>query len=257
MRTLQAAMLCLGGLCACDGSPGEARLEVFEPASAELRWRATVPSQQFSVEAPHGVENLLRVFTSDDCWDANYTMDFELSSGALRRKVRSQPREGVGGPATDPRNPRQCAPGFVAQSVQLSTNETVYICGYTEDGVLTAYSSRDDSERLRLSPSGTPNPIVTGDLLLLHVVEPEGLEAHSLVTGEPVWSWTAPESYTYQGADLERAYLLTEASGEGYSLSLADGTLVWQNDLGCDSLSLAGDALVCHQTLRDSSCEQE
>lgn len=257
MSILRAiAILSVGGLCACDGTPGEARIELYEPASAESRWRYTVPSQAFTVFPTRSADTTLRVDTSDFCWDANYSMEFELATGKLNRQWRAQPRAGTGGAPLAP-VASSCESGFVAQIIPLSSNETVYLCGYSDDGVLTVLSPRDGSERLRLSPAGAPIPYVTGDYLLLARLEPQGLEAYSLITGDELWSWTAPEPYTLEVADAERAYLLLEISGEAHAIALADGTPVWQNDLGCDSLSLASDALVCHQTLRRSSCEHD
>src|SRR5687768_15475650 len=119
-------------------------------------------------------------------------MEFELATGRLNRQWRSQPRAETGGA---PRTPvaSSCESGFVAQTIRLSSNETVYLCGYTGDGVLSVLGPRDGSERLRLSPAGAPIPHVAGDYLLLAGVEPQGLEAYSLVTGEKLWSCTAPE----------------------------------------------------------------
>jgi hypothetical protein len=257
MSTSKAVLvLCVGGLCACDGTPGEARIELYEPASGEPRWRYTLPSQEFSAEEG-SAEGTLLVHTSDLCWDANYSMEFEQASGKLSRRWKRQPEAGTGGAPTQPGTTR-CESGFAAQRAQLSNNETVHVCGYTEDGVLTVLSTRDGSERLRLAPDGRPLPLVAGDLLLLTTLEPAGVDAYSLLSGERQWSWAAPDVNTYvEAIDAERVYLLSLTGTDTIALALADGSVVWQNDLACDSLSLAGDALVCHQTLRRSSCELE
>lgn len=250
-----ALILCLGGLCACDGTPGEARIELYEAASAESRWRKTLPSQEFSVDELRA-DGTLRIDTSDFCWDANYSMEFEHATGALRSQVRRQPRSGTGGAPPVPVT-TSCESGFVAQRITLSNDLPLQLCGYTDDGVLSVLNPLDGSERLRLSPSGTPVPRVAGDYLLLDTVDPPGLEAHSLLTGEELWRWTAPEPYTLEAADAERVYLLSEAGTAAYAFALADGAAVWQKNLGCDSLSLAGDALVCHQTQRGSTCDSD
>lgn len=257
MSALRAVCIpLLAGLAACDGTPGEARIELYEPASAESRWQHTLPSQEFSVEPPARGESRLRVDTSDFCWDANYSMEFERSTGKLYRRWRREPRAETSGDPTAPVNTR-CESGLVAQRITLSNDRLLHLCAYTEAGVLTVLNPNDGSERLRLSPFGAPLPRVAGDYLLIETVEPQGLETYSLLTGELLWSWTAPEAYTYQVGDAERVYLLAQTSAEAYAIALADGTAVWQKTLACDSLSLAADALVCHQTLRHSSCEHD
>ncbi|MEY2935789.1 MAG: hypothetical protein RL033_6538 [Pseudomonadota bacterium] len=250
-------VLCLASLCACEGSPGEARVKVYDPASAEPRWQQTVSAQGFDVEkeAPDGV---LRVATSDYCWDSNFVIDFDRETGARLDQQRRGASAGTADPlgALDP--PTACASGFVTQRSTLTNGERVDICAYTVDDELAVSNVADRRERFRLRPGGYRPLLVAGDQLLLSSAEPDRLETYSLLSGELLWSWTAPEPYIYvAGADTERVYLLAETSHESYAFALADGTAVWQKNLACDSLSLAGDVLVCHQRLRASSCDHD
>lgn len=252
-----ALILCLGALCACEGSPGRASVEVYDAASGEPRWQQSVPSQAFEVEVDAPAD-VLRVSTSDYCWDSNFVMDFDREGGELLSQRKREPSASTGGglPLLDP--PTRCASGFAFERVALSSGEQVDLCGYTQDDVLRVSDVADGRERLRVSLGGYARNFVAGDQLLLERLEPSRIESYSLLQGELVWSWTAPDSYTIvAGLDAERLYLLSETSGQSHALALADGSVVWQKNLGCDSLSLAGDALVCHQTLRDSSCDQE
>lgn len=249
--------VCLGAICACEGSPGEARVQVYDPASAQPGWEQTVPSQSFYVEkeAPEGV---LRVSTSDYCWESNFVMDFNRATGALLSQRRSQPSSGFGGGLGPLDPPTSCEGGFALRRVVLSSGEPVDVCNFSRDDELVVRNVSDGSERFRLRPGAWSIPIIAGERVVLSTSDPVRLSAYSLLGGEEQWSWTAPEAYTYvAGNDEERLYVLAETSHESHAIGLADGGVVWQKNLGCDSLSLAGELLVCHQTLRASSCEHD
>lgn len=248
-------VLSLGSLCACEGAPGRARIQLYDPASAEPGWEQTVPAQEFVVE-PAASDGLLRIAATDYCWTSTLVIDFELDTGKALSVERRGVTASVGGglPELDP--PSACAAGFATRRITLSSGERVDLCPYAEDGSLLVTNVAGGGERFRLRPGGPASTFVAGDQLLLSGPAPGAIATHSLLSGEQLWSWTAPEPYTFvAGLDPERVFLHAESSGETHALALADGSVVWQKNLACDSLSLAGSALVCHQTLRDSSCE--
>jgi hypothetical protein len=258
MSSVQSVLvLCLGVLCACEGSPGEARLELYDAASGDSRWQEVVPAQQFAVEqgAPDG---LLRVAATDYCWTTTLLMDFELGTGreATRQRRGAYAMVGGGVPLLEP--PTACASGLATQRLTLSSGELVDLCSYSGEVPLTVMNVAGGRERFRL-PLGDWAPIhVSGDRLVLSEPSSGRSEAHSLLSGEPLWSWSGPDpDTTVAGIDAEHLYLLSPTSGQSHAIALADGTELWQKNLGCDSLSLAGDALVCQQTLRDSTCDHE
>lgn len=258
MRTLRpASILCLAALWACTGNPGEARIELYEPATAESRWQQTVGAQRFDVEEG-AAEGRLRIAATDFCWSSTLFLELALDTGEVLDSQRSgQPRASAGGglPALNP--PTACASGLASQRLTLSNGELIDLCLPEEDGSIPVANVASRDQRFRLPFDGSRRTLVTGDQLLRSALHPDTLESYSLLSGEKVWSWTAPDEYTYlQFADPERVYLLAE-TGETFALSLADGSVVWQQDLACDSLSLASGALVCHQTLRESGCEHE
>jgi hypothetical protein len=185
-------------------------------------------------------------------------MDLERTTGKVLSVLRRGATAGTGGPLGPLDPPTGCDSGFAMQRLTLSSGERVDLCGYTRESELVVIDVADGRERFRLNLANYPLLRVAGDHLLVPSLEPSGLATYSLLSGEKLWSWTAPEPYTYlAGADAERVYLLAETSRESYAFALADGAPVWQKNLACDSISLAGDVLVCHQTLRDSGCEHD
>jgi hypothetical protein len=198
------------------------------------------------------------VTSTDYCWTSSVDIDFDRATGQRLDQQRRGSSAATGGPRGPLDPPTACASGFVTQRLTLSSGEQVDVCSYTVDDELAVSNVADRRERFRLRPGGYRPVLVAGDQLLLSSPEPDRIETYSLLSGELLWSWAAPEPYTYvAGADAERVYLLAETSRESYAFLLADGTPVWQKNLACDSLSLAGEVLVCHQMLRASGCDHD
>ena len=207
--------LVLSLLAGCEGSPGESELRVFSPEDASEVWRERI-STEFFTPTPDAPDGVLRVRANDYCWEANTVVDFDRDS------------------------------------------EQLDVCGRSaSDAPLVVMNVATRTERFRLPASGAVDPWMFADRLLLTPVGEQGsIEVFSLDTGAPLWAWTPPEEFTYvQGVDAERVYAWAENSHETYALALADGSSVWQKNLGCEWLSLASERLVCGRSLSESSCE--
>jgi len=252
LTTLVASLL-----AGCEGSPGASELRVLSPEDASERWRERIATEWFTAEqeAPDGV---LRVRANDDCWEANTIIDFDRESGVRLSEtplLSSAQSSGEDGPF-DP--PSACESGFYPERVALPSGEQLDLCGRAaSDAPLVVMNVAARTERFRVPASGMVDPWVFADRLLLTPVAAEGrIQVFSLDTGAPLWAWTSPEEYTYvRGVDSERVYAWAEGSHETYALALADGSSVWQKNLGCEWLSLLSERLVCGRSLSESSCE--
>jgi outer membrane protein assembly factor BamB len=79
----------------------------------------------------------------------------------------------------------------------------------------------------------------------------------SLEDGAELWSWpTTGTPHQIVGGDGERLYVW-HATSEIYALSFADGSTVWQEDLGCEWLTYTDGLLICGERVRDSTCDSE
>jgi outer membrane protein assembly factor BamB len=255
-RSLAGAAAVSVGLVACEGSPGESRIEVLSPEDASPIWDQTLPTEEFFPDSSPPPE-ALRIQGYDNCPGESFVSDFDRLTGAKLRDV-ALPRVGVDLPLVPVATTSSC-PGFLQQRVTLSNGALIDICAIgAGDDALVVLSVESGTERLRVPlPIGFVETKVFGDQLLLITEGGLHIDAFSLETSEALWRWTPPEQYTYvTGGDAERVYLWQESDGETYALSLASGTVVWQKNLGCEWLSLTQGALVCGRTLRESSCEE-
>ncbi|HKO91622.1 MAG TPA: PQQ-binding-like beta-propeller repeat protein [Polyangiaceae bacterium] len=254
---LVLAALAAGWLPACSSSPGESELRVLSPEDASESWRAQISSEWFTPD-PAAPDGVLRVHASDYCGSANISIDFDRDTGEPLGETRPAPRTPTQADLELLDPPSPCEQQLATQRVALSSGERLDVCGRdARDAPLVVMNVAARTERFRLPASGVVNPWMFADHLLLTPVGEEGrIDVFSLDTGEPLWSWTPPEEFTYvQGVDAERVYAWAENSHETYALALADGSPVWQENLGCEWLSLASERLVCGRSLSESSCD--
>jgi len=244
-------------LAACEGSPGASELRVLSPEDGSDLWGERI-STEFFTPVPDAPDGILRVKANDYCWEANTIIDFDRGTGVRLSEtplLSSAQISGEDGPF-DP--PSACKSGLYPQRVALSSGEQLDVCGReTRDAPLVVMNVAARTERFRLPVSGVVDPWMFADRLLLTPAGQGGrIEVFSLDTGAPLWGWTPPEEFTYiQGVDSERVYAWAEVSRETYALALADGSSVWQKNLGCEWLSLVSERLVCGRSLSESSCE--
>ena len=252
LTTLVAALL-----AACEGSPGASELRVLSPEDGSDLWRERI-STEFFTPVPDAPDGVLRVRASDYCWESNTVIDFERDSGVRLRETPLQSSAQASGDDAPLDPPSACESALYAQRVALLSGEQLDVCARNgKDAPLVVMNVTTRTERFRLPASGVVDPWMFADRLLFTPAGQGGrIEVFSLDTGAPLWGWTPPEAYTYlQGVDSERVYAWAEGSHETYALALADGSSVWQKNLGCEWLSLLSERLVCGRSLSESSCE--
>jgi outer membrane protein assembly factor BamB len=257
LRRSWFSLACIGLLAACEGTPGESRIDVFAPEDASPVWNRTLSTENFGAYTsdPAGA---LRVQGYDNCWGASFLRDYDRETGAVLRDFPNETRAEFDSPPVTLDPPSSC-PNFAAERVTLPNGERLDICGYpTPDEPLIVMTVDTDLERLRVPPvTGFVGAQVYGDTLIVISQSWAQVDAFSLEAGETRWNRTASEDYTYvTGGDAERIYIWEETSQETYALSLESGAVVWQENLGCEWLSLVEGMLVCGRMLRESSCEE-
>jgi hypothetical protein len=186
-----------------------------------------------------------------------FLKDYDRQTGRELREFPIRSSEGTGGgaPVLDP--PTRCAEP-VRERLTLSSGKTVDICWFRPgDQSLIVMDTETGAEHARIPLRGASDVKRFGDRVLAVDLDEHHIDMFSLATGEALWSWATPDEFTYVvDGDAERLYVWQEATHETWALSQAEGSLVWQHNLGCDWLSLTDGLLVCGETLRESSCEE-
>jgi hypothetical protein len=253
-RAWSALIAIVGGLTACE-TPGESRIAVHAPEDATLIWDRILPTEEFTASA--APPDALRILGQDKCWDAVFLRDFDRQTGRQLRDlpIQSSDATGGGGPELDP--PTRCA-DYAQERFTLSSGKTVDICWFRPgDQILIVMDVETGTEHVRISLMGASDVKRFGDQMLVLSPYEHHIDMFALATGEALWSWMTPDEFTYVvGSDAERLYLWQEPTRETFALSLAEGAPIWQENLGCEWLSLTDGLLVCGETLRDSSCDE-
>jgi outer membrane protein assembly factor BamB len=257
MPARAASAVVVGLLASCGETPGESHLSVHAAEDASLVWERDFATEELTLRDTR--PDVLQLQGTDRCWDAMFLSDFDRQTGQRLRDYPIVGWDGVGGAARlDP--PSSCAGQSALERVTLPSGRTVDVCFFTSaSDQLIVMDTATGMEHVRLTIEGASALDVArfGDRLVIVNENRDQIDMFSLEDGAALWSWTTPGGpYRIVGGDSERLYVWHAAS-EIYALSFADGSPVWQEDLGCEWLTYTDGLLLCGEQLRGSTCESE